>query len=164
MIHHPSGRSMLRNVKPAMRTGVALAVVASAMLCTLAVPAARASIDPTMPPDPASCPSALGSNVASHSPSYSAQRVHPVAAPAHSTRQVAHGLGPHHRRRARLHHVETSLRKHEVAAASSLPAPARKPTHPPLPRTGHRAPDLSLRHRDGGSRAQGGTGLPLGAT
>ena len=160
MIHRAPGQSMLRYVKPAMRTGFALVVAASAML---AVPAARASIDPTMPPDPATSLPVLVSHRSPHTV-YTAQRVHPAAAPVSSTRQVAHGLSAHHRRHtARLHRVETSLRTH-VVAASSLPAPARKPAHPPLPRTGHRAPDLTLRHRDTGSRTHGGAGLPFAAT
>src|SRR5262252_9141404 len=119
MIHRHPGQSMLRYVKPAMRTGFALAVVASAMLSTLAIPAARASIDPTMPPDPACVPTFT----VHAAPHYSAvQRVHHATAPVSSTRQVAHALGAHPRHHARIHHVEThhaetSLRTHVVAAS-----------------------------------------------
>ena len=87
--------------------------------------------------------------------------VRPASTPSSSTRKVTRPPGTH-RRHARLRHSDPNLRAHHPRA-NALP-PTRRPARPRVPPSGRHAPSPQVRHRDGGSRTLGATGLPATAT
>jgi len=134
--------SPARNVLTSVVLAGALCIVSAASAATVACDEPVASTAPAAHATRASRPAA----------------VHPTSAASNSTRHVAHDAAVHHRRHARTHAIEPSLRAHVVTAAS---LPARTPSRPRVPHPGRHASALATSHRGAGTRAGGAAGLPL---